>query len=152
MTAQGSSNRRSTPGRRPGPSDSHSRERLLDEALKLFAERGIANTTLAQIAEAAEVTSAMVHYRFESRDKLLDAIVEERLAPQIREIWEPADFARESVLEVIQGIARRVLSIIDHAPWLPPLWLREIIQEGGMLRERVMQRIPDRKSWSSETS
>ncbi|MBA9873530.1 TetR/AcrR family transcriptional regulator [Ralstonia insidiosa] len=146
MTAQGSSNRRSTPRRRPGPSDSHSRERLLDEALKLFAERGIANTTLAQIAEAAEVTSAMVHYRFESRDKLLDAIVEERLAPQIREIWEPADFARESVLEVIQGIARRVLSIIDHAPWLPPLWLREIIQEGGMLRERVMQRIPDRKS------
>jgi hypothetical protein len=25
---------------------------------------------------------------------------------------------------------------------LPPLWLREIVNEGGLLRERMMQRIP----------
>jgi len=145
MTAQGPLHRRSRPGRRPGISDLHGRERLLGEALNLFAMRGIANTTLAQIAEASRVTPAMVHYHFESRDKLLDAIVEECLAPQIREIWGPVDFERESVVEVIQGIARRVLVIIDRAPWLPPLWLRDIIQEGGMLKERVEERLPDRK-------
>jgi hypothetical protein len=27
-------------------------------------------------------------------------------------------------------------------PWLPPLWLREIVNEGGLLRERMLRRIP----------
>jgi len=38
------------------------RDRLLDAAIGLFAECGIANTTVAQIAGAAQVTSAIVHY------------------------------------------------------------------------------------------
>jgi len=26
-------------------------------------------------------------------------------------------------------------------PWLPPLWIREIVNEGGLLREKTMQHI-----------
>jgi AcrR family transcriptional regulator len=48
---------------------------LLDVAIGLFAERGIANTTVAQIATAGQVTSAMVHYWFDTREKLRDAVI-----------------------------------------------------------------------------
>ena len=63
---------------------------MLDVAIQLFAERGIAATTVAQIA-AAGVTSAMVHYYFTNREQLLDAIVEERLAQVIAFVWRPTE-------------------------------------------------------------
>ena len=129
-------------GRRPGPTDSQGRERLLDVAIGLFAERGIANTTVAQIAEAGKVTSAMIHYWFDTREKLLEAIVDERLAPLIQRLWEPADAQHDSVPELVQALLIRMLDVTEEMPWLPSLWLREVMQEGGLLRERSLGHIP----------
>ena len=66
-------------GRPPSSAGKDTRERLLDAASVLFAERGIAATTIARIAAHVGVTSAMIHYYFKTRDQLLDAIVEERI-------------------------------------------------------------------------
>lgn len=133
-------------GRRPRKDDGSGRERLLDAAILLFADRGIANTTVAQIAKAGTVTSAMVHYWFDTRESLYDAVVEERLLPLLQVIWEPADLGRENALELIQGLLTRMFDVIDKAPWLPALWLREIIQVGGLLRERVFRHIPPQRT------
>jgi AcrR family transcriptional regulator len=132
---------RSGAGRRPRTSDFDAREQLLDVAITLFAERGITNTTVAQIAAAGSVTSAMVHYWFQTRDRLLDAVVDERLAPLFREIWDSAGFTGRP-LETVDGIVRRMLEVTGRHPWLPSLWLREIVNEGGQLRERALRHIP----------
>jgi AcrR family transcriptional regulator len=129
-------------GRRRASPDGSGRERLLDAAIALFAERGIASTTLAQIAAAGEVTAAMVHYWFETRDKLQDAIVEERIAPLLREVWASADPGHGDVIGMVRGLVRRMLDVTERTPWLPALWLREIVQEGGLLRERMLKRAP----------
>jgi len=129
------------PGRRRG-ADSEGRERLLDAAVTLFSERGVANTTVAQIAKAGRVTSAMVHYWFETRDKLLDAVAEERMVPVIREIWEAGAPKEESATELVHGLLVRMLDLIESRPWLASLWLREVVQEGGLLREKTLSRIP----------
>jgi len=128
-------------GRRPRGNDTEGRERLLDAAVRLFSERGIANTTVAQVAAASNVTAAMVHYWFDSRELLLDAVVDERFAPLMREIWQPAEGAPRGVLPLMEGLVRRLFAISEKSPWLPSLWLREIIQEGGLLRERWLRRI-----------
>ena len=129
-------------GRRVRPANFDGREGLLDVAVERFAERGIANTTVAQIAAAAKVTSAMVHYWFDTREKLLDAVVEERLSPIIRCLWELGDTERTSALDLVVALLKRMLDVTDKSPWLASLWLREIVQEGGLLRERVFSRIP----------
>ncbi len=36
----------------------------------------------------------------------------------------------------------RLFDVTERMPWLPPLWLREIVNEGGLLRERMLRRIP----------
>jgi len=133
---------RSSPGRRARKPDSDARGQLLDAAIALFAERGIANTTVAQIAEAGHVTSAMVHYWFDTRERLLDAVVEERLAPLFHSIWNPVDVERGEPLELVRGIVSRMFDVTAKTPWLPSLWLREIINEGGLLRERALRHIP----------
>jgi len=135
-------NSRPAAGRRPRAPDSDARGQLLDVAIALFAERGIANTTVAQIAAAGQVTSAMVHYWFDTRERLLDAVVEERLAPRFRAVWEPADVEHGEPLESVQGIVHRMFNVTEQAPWLPSLWLREIVNEGGLLRERALRHIP----------
>ncbi|WP_409283822.1 TetR/AcrR family transcriptional regulator [Pseudomonas protegens] len=129
-------------GRTPNHDGAAGRERLLDAAVHLFSTHGIARTTIAQIAATARVTSAMVHYWFSTREKLLDAVVKERLGPQIGAIWRPADVERESAIALVQGLLERMFQVTAAAPWLPSLWLREIIQVGGLLQERVLKRIP----------
>ena len=137
-----SSIRAAPTGRRVRAPDYDAREHLLDAATALFAERGIANTTIAQIAAASGVTSAMVHYWFQTRDRLLDAVVEERIARAFLAVWDPVDPASDAPLAQTEGIVRRMFDVTENMPWLPSLWLREIVNEGGLLRERALPRIP----------
>ncbi len=123
-------------GRRRSAPNFDAREHLLDVAIALFAERGIA---------ASGVTSAMVHYWFQTREKLLDAVVDERLAPAFGEIWAPVDADHDKPLALTQGIVQRMFDVTGKMPWLPSLWLREIINEGGLLRERAFRYIPVQK-------
>jgi AcrR family transcriptional regulator len=129
-------------GRRPVVEDFDVREHLLDTATRLFSERGIAATTVAQIATAAGVASALVHYYFTNREKLLDAVVDERLAPAAEFVWSPADDATSDPFVLVHEFVARLFDVTGRMPWLPPLWLREIVNEGGLLRERMLQRIP----------
>ena len=52
------------------------RERLVDSARDLFHERGVQRTTLAEVAERAEVPLGNVYYYFKSRDELIDAVLD----------------------------------------------------------------------------
>ncbi|MEM5398527.1 MULTISPECIES: TetR/AcrR family transcriptional regulator [Paraburkholderia] len=132
--------------RRAATADLDMRERLLASATQLFGEQGIAATTMAQIAEAAGVTSAMVHYYFTNREKLLDAVVEERIARSIAFVWESVDSARADLAQdpraLVEELVARLFDVTARMPWLPPLWLREIVNEGGLLRERMLERLP----------
>jgi AcrR family transcriptional regulator len=47
------------------------RERILQAAVELIAERGIGGARIAQIARAAGVSTALVHYHFRTREALL---------------------------------------------------------------------------------
>lgn len=72
----GRSGRASQPGR-PGH---ETRERLLDAAERLFGELGYSNVSTRQIAEAATANVAAAHYHFGSKERLLRAVFERRLA------------------------------------------------------------------------
>jgi TetR/AcrR family transcriptional regulator len=114
------------------------RELLLDAALTLFGERGIAGTTLAEIASRAGVTPAMVHYYFKNRNRLLDAIVKERLLPILTSVWSPVLESRD-VVPMLRGLVQRIFKATEANAWLPSLWLREIASEGGQLRTRLFK-------------
>lgn len=134
---------RRKPGRpahadRPG-ADTNRRERLLDVALTLFARRGVVNTTLGEIARAAGVTPAMVHYYFSSREQLLDVLVAERLDP-IRERMIGALAGTEDPVELLVGLARQMVKIGTEHAWYAPLWMREVLSEGGGLRDTLERR------------
>ncbi len=71
MTGPADSGTTSSPvrrGRRGGATAS--REKILDTARRLFAERGFEGTSLRQIARDAGVDPAMIHHFFKGKDEL----------------------------------------------------------------------------------
>ncbi|MBI4577658.1 MAG: TetR/AcrR family transcriptional regulator [Planctomycetes bacterium] len=61
------------------------RERILEAAERLFAERGLEATSLRAITAMARVNLAAVHYHFGSKDGLIEAIFARRVEPLNRE-------------------------------------------------------------------
>lgn len=55
------------------------RERLIAAACDLFYRQGIAGTTLAHIAEAAEVPVGNMYYYFKTKDDIVTAVVDARI-------------------------------------------------------------------------
>jgi TetR/AcrR family transcriptional regulator, transcriptional repressor for nem operon len=52
------------------------RERLVESARDLFHEQGVHRTTLAEVAERADVPLGNVYYYFKSRDELIAAVLD----------------------------------------------------------------------------
>jgi TetR/AcrR family transcriptional regulator len=115
------------------------RELLLDAAATLFADRGVAGTTVAEIAAKAGVTPAMVHYYFANRDQLVGTLAEKRLLPTVAAVWAPV-VETNDVATMLRGLVQRIFAAAAANPWLPSLWLREIVTEGGQLREYFLKR------------
>jgi len=59
------------------------RAALLEAARELFAARGVEHTTIAQIAEHADVAIGSFYNYFSSKEELLDALVESELSKQL---------------------------------------------------------------------
>ena len=57
------------------------RERILATAEQLFAEGGVATTSLRTITSLARVNLAAVNYHFGSKEALIEAVYERRLGP-----------------------------------------------------------------------
>ncbi len=137
------------PPRKPGPrrpgrprqAQPDQRDRLLDAALACFAQRGIAATSLRDIAREAGVTPAMMNYYFGSKQRLHDAVVETRIMPLIGELRGRVDLAGDDPGALILGFVQGAHAIVARHPWLPALWVREVLSEGGALRDVLVNRI-----------
>lgn len=135
----------SRPIGRPIASPNHdTRALLLDAATELFAETGVAATTFATIARRAGLTPAMAHYHFDHRDQLLDAVVDERFIPLLRRVWDPVEPGLPPS-ELLAGFVHRLIEQTKRFPWVPSTWMREILNERGLLRSRVIRRLPFEK-------
>ena len=59
--------------------ESGKRERLIESAKALMHEQGVHSTTLAEIAEQADVPLGNVYYYFKTKDELVAAVVQGRV-------------------------------------------------------------------------
>ena len=71
----------------------NTKDRLLDAAERLFADKGYSATSLRDITQKAEVNLAAVNYHFGSKEALLSAALERRFDPVNRKRLELLDAA-----------------------------------------------------------
>lgn len=96
---------------------SSTRERILTTAERLFAEGGVATTSLRSITSLAHVNLAAVNYHFGSKDALIEAVYERRLGPLNRARLRNLDAleARAAPLAVADVVEAFVSPIVDFS-------------------------------------
>lgn len=103
------------------------RQLLIEAAIEQFAARGVANTTLTDIAEAASLTRGAVYWHFSSKAEIFNAIWQEQcplreiIRSQLSQMTEndPLFILRELFVTALQYIARdrrqrTLLQILYH--------------------------------------
>ena len=120
------------------------RERILEAAEDVFAERGFAAGTTKRIAQAAGVTEGLVFYYFGTKQGLLDALLEERslgdelseLAAAVAEERDPRRLLRILGDRIREGLRQRerFARILLAQSYLDPV-VRERLQT--IHRQRV---------------
>jgi len=89
-----------TAGPRPGK-----RERLITAATQLVHARGVERTTLAEIAQAADVPAGNVYYYFKTKDDVIAAVIEAH-AQQIRTTLALIDARHRSPKDRLKAFVR----------------------------------------------
>ena len=122
------------PGR-PRADETNQRERLLDAAVACFAADGVAATSLRSIALKAGVTPALVNYYFGSKEQLLEAFIAERVAPAVSVLRESLLEAGDNPRALLGAFVRGIHGVVERFPWWPAIWVREVLNEKGALRD-----------------
>src|SRR5258707_12220274 len=102
------------------------RDRLVNAAMVLFARKGIAETTTADVAKSIRMSHGIVFLHFPTRDDLVVAVIDEfgrRLSAEFREAFEH-DLGLRAVLQahlrVLAGLEPFYARLVTEAPMLPP--------------------------------
>lgn len=120
------------------------RERILDSAIEVFHERGVARPSLSDIAELAGVTRGAVYGHFDNKADLFSALCDrirlptEAISEMDPAAWrnDPLGQMRATWLYVLREVAanyewRQILEIIFHRC--------ELVEESGQIKQRLHQ-------------
>ncbi len=123
------------------------KERILDAAEQLFAERGFRATSLRDITSRAGANLAAVNYHFQSKDALIQAVFARRLGPindarlrMLDEAEERAGAGRLPVEAVIRAFVEPVLKDKAAAPESFKCLFGRAYGEPGDLFTNIVQR------------
>jgi len=92
------------------------REQLLDAAERVFSERGVASTTLGEVAAAAGVTRGAVYWHFRDKGDLLGALCERATLPLHAVFEDREGRAGVDPLGVVRGQAVGALTLLARDP------------------------------------
>ncbi|MCA0253025.1 MAG: TetR/AcrR family transcriptional regulator [Actinobacteria bacterium] len=107
------------------PKRAQTRDRLLDAAVALFAEKGVLGASVEEICERAGFTRGAFYSNFASKDELVLAAVERKGT----EIYRSATVAVDSVPEAriepgsVDTVIRQAMLVFQASQALDPTWL-----------------------------
>ena len=125
---------------RPADRKENTRDRILDAAENLFAQKGYSGTSVKGIADRAGVTGAMIHYFFRSKEALYKAVLE-RVASELYEMGIKVISTRKPAMERL-GIY--IDSFYDYAAKHPNFACMARMGVGAQDRELLRQVVTEK--------
>ncbi|MEW6332613.1 MAG: TetR family transcriptional regulator [Pseudomonadota bacterium] len=92
------------------------RDRILDTAEKVFLKKGVAATSLADVADAAGVTRGAIYWHFKNKADLFDAMMQRVSLPMEEMVARAGDENIEDPLAYVRGCALAVLERVTTDP------------------------------------
>jgi AcrR family transcriptional regulator len=105
--------------------DLDARERILDAARNAFRERGTHGARMQEIADAAGVNKALLHYYFRNKETLAAGVFTRELQHLVRPVFGTLGSER-SLEEKVRTVVGLYLDTLSTMPGLPAYVLSEI--------------------------
>ncbi len=101
------------------------KDRILEAAIKLFAEKGFDATSVDEIARNAEINKAMIYYYFSSKEELLSSIIRKSIN-EFTSIIEDINLSNfKDLEEIIHFFVNEGINYIDKNDMLIRIYQRE---------------------------
>lgn len=129
-------------------------QEILDAAARVITERGLAETRISDVAEAAGVSPGLILYYFESKDRLLSEALTYandqfflRMSREIRRIPSAKDQLRHLIDLSVPGYQPEYGKLDEWALWIE-VWVRalrdpQMAKDREVLDQRWRQSIAD---------
>jgi TetR/AcrR family fatty acid metabolism transcriptional regulator len=109
------------------------RARILDAAVKVFAERGFFTATVAEIARAAGVADGTIYLYFKSKDDLLLRLFDEKMSDLLAEARAAIE-SEGSAAARLRRFIQLHLALVEKNPELASVLIVELRQSAQFLK------------------
>lgn len=117
-----------------------SREKLLQTAVRLFAEYGYDGVSIRRIAAESGVNSALISYHFKGKEGLYQAVIEAHIH-FIAEFLESVRTRRMAPREIVRAYGRAMLCVHQASPHFVRIFYREQLNASPVLPEMIRRMI-----------
>ena len=127
----------------PKTKDLNTENQILNAAKKVFQTKGMDGARMQEIADAAKINKAMLHYYYRSKQLLFEAVFKNAfalLAPQLNAVLNDDS----SIEDKVRNFTSNYISFIIKHPYLPSF----IIQELNRNPEFILK-LKDQKGFTS---
>jgi TetR/AcrR family transcriptional regulator len=116
------------------------KDEILDEATRLFAERGYEGASMNDVAERVGMRKASLFYHFATKDALYEAVVD-RVIASLQEPLEAIYASSGTFPERLDALTRTLVEALGARPYAARLLLRETMDWGPVMRGKLAERI-----------
>jgi len=129
------------PGKQTAEAAEVTRRRLLEAALKRFAEKGFQGASLREIAEDAEITHGLIRHHFGSKDDLWRAVVDDFVGKFEKRHRPLLSGVRDTdPVELLMGLATNFVHVSAQLPEMSKIIMNDCSVPGPRL-DYVMERM-----------
>ena len=111
------------------------RQRILEAALKVFAERGFYNAKVSEVARAAGVADGTIYLYFQNKDDLLINLFEDRMEWIIRRVQDELAKTDGTVMARIRKMLHLHVGLASLDPELAEFITVELRQSAKFIKE-----------------
>lgn len=116
------------------------KEQILDAAMRVFAQKGFTRATNKDIAHEAGITPGLIYYYFESKEAVLQAILEQRSPLQLMASVSEEMLAMSPDL-FLRFIIQRILGIVESEQFIGMIrvLLPEVMHDMHVADSQIVQ-------------
>lgn len=126
------------------------RTRLVDAASELFYRKGVSTTTLANIADLANVPLGNVYYYFKSKDSIILAVIDKR-RNMLKELFAELEATQGSAKDRLAAFINKGLTnsetVASYGDYLGSL-CQELGKQTGNISDATASIMEDILSWT----
>lgn len=109
------------------------RARIVEAAIRVFADRGFHRATVAEVAREADVADGTIYLYFKNKDDLLACLFEERMA-ELNALMSAQLAQVDGALEQVRCFVKTHLRMVRERPALAQVLIVELRQSARLIK------------------